>query len=142
MAMNDLFRQQHIIANDNAKLIISSFATWFTFFWTLNLAAMGYLYSPQAAQQISKFHVLLSAIFFLLNVLGIGVCYYCWKSISQLREEAVAAVKSWIALENGASSIEFSAGLLPIRISNYVFLASEISLLLNLVAWGILPFIS
>lgn len=143
--MNDIFKQQHSLASDNVKQIFSSFVTWYTFFWTLNMAALGFFYSPQAASLASSqsihIRLIVTAVFVALNILGIGVCYFCWKSICQLRNEATIAMQNWLNLQENNLATQPAVGLFPVSLSNYVFSAGALSLALNLVAWLLLPII-
>src|SRR5205085_5385388 len=77
--MQDVLKQQHQTANENAKQVFTCFVSWYTFFWTLNAGALGWLYSPQAMLSgnnpaFFKGRMVLSVIFGLLNCLGIGAC--------------------------------------------------------------------
>lgn len=138
--MNDILKQQHSLANDNVKQIFSTFVTWFTFFWTLNIAALGLLYAPATIIAISGRYAF-SVGFLALNILGLGVCHFCRKSTSRLLKEAKFAADSWIkAVEATATvpsgiQISNSTGLFPTNFLCYVFFASAISLCLNIVGW-------
>jgi hypothetical protein len=140
--MEEILKQQHGFAHDNAKQIFTSFVKWFTFHWTLNVVVLSWLYSPQAtqivAQQFSA-RLYLTVFFTLLNILAIGMCFFSWKAVRQLRTDLLLVSDQWALLLRDAASLRPTIGILPQTFLNYVFGGAGASLVLNIIAWILLP---
>jgi hypothetical protein len=83
--------------------------------------------------------IAISTLFSLRNVLGILACYYSWRSIWLLRQEADEITAAWMKSFSEHVPTRSDAGLFPRPILGYAFLATGLSLVLNLIAWIVLP---
>ena len=143
--MEEILKQQHGFAHDNAKEIFTSFVKWFTFHWTLNVVVLSWLYSPQGIQIVAqKFsaRLYLTIFFVLLNILAIGMCVFSWRAVRQLRTDLLQVSDQWAALLQEAASLRPTLGILPLPFLNYVFGGAGASLVLNIIAWILLPIIT
>ncbi|MCB1951908.1 MAG: hypothetical protein H6944_00920 [Zoogloeaceae bacterium] len=145
MAIEDVLSRQYGIANDNARQIVSSFLSWYTFFWSLNVAVLTFFYRADnlcdVSLNASYVKTIFCLIFLLLNFFGVGVCYFCWKSVIQLRGDAVSVAEVWIAEQKGSAGARPTTGVFSAGLITYVFSICALSLSLNFAAWGYLPFV-
>ncbi len=138
--MNDLHKQRFVTACDNARLVGTLYAQWFTFFWTLNGAALAWLYGassrpPHAGQ------VLLSALFVFLNALAVAACWYFWVATDGLSRDARAAQQEWSRAVAGVGQdpLPPTAALVPGSLIRFVYPGGMATFVANICAWALLP---
>jgi hypothetical protein len=143
-SLRDLLKQQHLFAHDNIKQLFTSFIAWYTFFWTVNVVAMGWLCSAgepaDTKTLLSNGRVYVYLLFVVLNILAICSCLVCRHAALALRNDAIEAAKLWAArLTIGElPPLKPDAGIMPSRITTYMFLSCAVSLVINALAWAVL----
>jgi hypothetical protein len=139
--MSDVYKQRFTTASDSLRAVYTLYVQWYTFFWTLNVAALAWLYSASSVAVLAMWSSqwLLTGVFVVLNVLAILCCRHCWQLARKLHADADSAMNSW----SGASNITHVPGvaLYTPEFAKFVWIAGYISFAINIVAWIALPFI-
>ena len=141
-SLRDLLKQQHQMAHDNIKQVLTSFMSWYTFFWTLNVVALGWLYASKEIQDpkamLAHGRGYIYILFILLNLIAIRSCLESRLAALRLRHEAEQAAATWLSRLAPAHSLPAGRGLLPLHVTSYAFMSCAVSLLLNTLAWAVL----
>lgn len=134
MELTDWPKQKYSEKLENIRTIFRVYIQWYTFFWTLNIVALAFLYKGIVKENVMT--PMLTAIIWLfvfLNALGIVACYFAWHSMYQTNNDAKELAMS---IDSSADS-PFNKPLI-----NYSCTGGGLSLVANVICWILLLFYS
>ncbi len=98
--MADLVTTRLAEAHDHHRALADVFMTWYTFFWTLNAAALAWIFaktrSGDHSQSVQK---RIALLFVILNVSGTATCLVVLHAFASLREEILELTRAAVALK-------------------------------------------
>ena len=127
---NGLVRLHAESAQENSRCLFNGFVHWYAFFWTLNGAALAWLYAGGGNAAPMGARIMLTVLFVYLNISAIGACLFVWWQMLQFQYAARKLAE--------CPSHMPPAGFHP-RFLKYVFVTGALSFSANVVAWGLLP---
>jgi hypothetical protein len=139
-SMNEaIYTQLH----ENIRGLLSTFFQWYTFFWTLNMAALAWIYAKQdsLSPSVNKNRALVAGLFVLLNVLGTCSSLVMILAIVRLSDGNASFVQLF-ASKGDPASLETSRliklGTVPTSVYVYAFVTCALSTALMGTFWGLM----
>jgi len=124
--------------HDYARQIFALAVTWFTFFVTVNYAAMGWL-APNA-YKIKHALLLIALLFWAQNILGITVCSLMLRHFPNTNRRIAELQKQLMELQS-LSPTPSSETAMPLLFYSQCLKLMIITLVTIMLACGILPFL-
>lgn len=126
--MNDVYRQLHSVAAQNAAHVLKAFVSWFAFFWTLNMSVL--TLGKFRTEEVTLEHTrILCALFIVLNVLALVLCICVYYILRKLEREADGLIKRW----GGDAVGSLPTCFIPCGI---VCLCAGITFVITVAVWG------
>ena len=113
---------------ENIRVMWRVFVQWYIFFWTINVAILQLAYTSLAGRS-DIIDVFVSAMFLVLNLLGIGACATVYLA---MRDDNRAATEIAVAID-GRPAPAFDP-----RVIAYTTGACAASLVVNCLMWGLM----
>lgn len=91
--MEDIILFKLNAVNENYRAVVSTFIQWYTFFWTLNAAALAWIFGKtRRGEHVASFQSGIAWMFAILNLLGVGTCWFTWGAVNDLAGQATALI--------------------------------------------------
>lgn len=124
MSSTAWLQQQYVEKLKNVREFFRLYIQWYTFFWTINVAALAFLTKDSLRNA-----EIIAWLFVALNLLACGVCFFVWKAASTANDEATTIAASI----GDASGSPFSMSIV-----SYACGAGALSLVANIACWWLL----
>lgn len=133
----DYMNNKALALNEFIRHVFQLYIGWFTFFFTVNLATMGWL--SQTSKSIDKLNAV--AVFFVFqNILGMGVCYCVRRYTRGVTAEALLIDEKLRVLIDDSNRLDGAQCLpMPSRLYMAVIRLIMVALLIQTGAWAYLP---
>lgn len=136
--MDQIWSARVVELNENLRHVLELYMNWYTFYWTMNLATLAWIYAKTATTGDHTTHVqrMIAGVFFVMTLAGSCTCFVAIGMTRSMLHAIADAKHQWVAAtQPGATTQPVVADAFPANFAFYGLTVNGLGLFALALVW-------